>query len=219
MIRIFDIIFSSFALLIISPLFIPICLILRFTGEGEIFYLQSRVGINGKKFNIIKFATMLRDSPNMQNAYITTRNDPRVLPFGNFLRKYKINELPQIINILIGDISIVGPRPQVQSHLDLYPKESLDEILELKPGLTGIASIFFRDEEELISRSELDSKDFYGKYIVPYKVELELWYKKNKNIRLYFVIIFVTFLAVLKSKNEFHKLFKGLPTPPKELLF
>ena len=216
--RIFDILLSGAALIILSPLLIPIMLALRLTGEGEVFYLQERIGENGKPFGIWKFATMLKDSPNLKNAYITTHNDPRVLPLGGFLRKSKINELPQLVNILKGDISIVGPRPQVKAHLDLYPPELLDEVLSIKPGLTGIASLFFRDEESMISNSDLDPKEFYKLYIVPYKIELELWYKRNQNLFTYFMLIALTAWNVVFSDSKlYEKAFKDLPTPPKEL--
>ena len=219
MIRFFDIIFSALALLVLAPLLVPVMVILKFTGEGYVFYLQERVGQHGKMFGIIKFATMLKDSPNMTNAYITLQNDPRVLPFGRFLRKSKINELPQIINILKGDISVVGPRPQVKKHMDMYPEDKLPEILSIKPGLTGIASLFFRDEESMISRSSMDPQEFYKKYIVPYKVELELWFKKNHNIKTYFLLIFLTAWCVVFSKSKIYtKVFKDLPEPPAELV-
>lgn len=203
----------------IAPLLIPIIIILKFTGEGYIFYGQERVGQYGHKFRILKFATMLKDSPNMKNAYITTRDDPRVLPFGKFLRKSKLNELPQLFNVLFGDISLVGPRPQVKNHLDLYPEDKLNTILSIKPGITGIASIFFRDEEALVSHSELEPKEFYKKYIVPYKVELELWYKNHRNIKVYFLLLFLTLHSIFFSKSKLYaKIFKDLPEPPPELI-
>jgi len=217
--RFFDIVFSGLALVILAPLLIPIVIVLKFTGEGEIFYKQDRVGKDGKVFGIWKFATMLKDSPNMKNAYITTHGDPRVLPFGSFLRKSKINELPQLVNILKGDISVVGPRPQVKAHLDLYPKDKLDDVLSIQPGLTGIASLFFRDEETMISRSKLEPKEFYKQYIAPYKADLELWYKKNQNLYTYFMLIALTAWSVIFSDSKLYlKVFKDLPKPPKELI-
>jgi lipopolysaccharide/colanic/teichoic acid biosynthesis glycosyltransferase len=217
--RFFDIVFSGLALLVLSPFLIPIMIVLRFTGEGEIFYKQDRVGKDGEMFGIWKFATMLKDSPNMKNAYITTHGDPRVLPFGNFLRKSKINELPQLVNILKGDISVVGPRPQVKAHLDLYPKDKLEDVMSIQPGLTGIASLFFRDEETMISKSELEPKEFYKLYIAPYKAELELWYKKNQNLYTYFMLIALTAWNVIFSDSKLYlKVFKDLPVPPKELI-
>ena len=118
--RIFDILISFLALIILIPLFIPIILILRLTGEGEIFYFQERVGLDNKTIKIYKFATMLKNSEQMGTGIYTAKNDPRILPFGNFLRKTKINELPQIINILNGDISLVGPRPLIRKTFELY---------------------------------------------------------------------------------------------------
>ena len=155
----------------------------------------------------------------MSGAFITTSGDPRILPFGKFLRKSKINELPQLINILKGDMSFVGPRPQVKSHLDMYPPEKAKEILMVQPGLTGIASLFFRDEEEMISRSSLDPKEFYRQFIVPYKVELELWYKEHRNAGDYFLLIALTAWSVIFSRSNLYTLvFKDLPKPPPELL-
>ena len=219
MIRFFDILFSGLVLIALLPLLILIMIILKLTGENKIFYLQERVGKNGEVFKIWKFATMLENSPNMKNAYITTHNDPRVLPFGRFLRKSKINELPQLINILKGDISIVGPRPQVQAHLDLYPKDTLDEILSIKPGLTGIASLFFRDEETMISKSDLEPKVFYKRYIATYKTKLELWFKDNQNLYAYFTLIFLTAWSILSPHSKLYaSFFKNLPKAPKELI-
>jgi len=219
MTRIFDILLSGVALIFLAPVLLPIILILRFTGENKVFYLQERVGLDGKLFSIWKFATMLENSPNMKNAYITTHDDPRVLPFGAFLRKSKINELPQLVNILKGDISIVGPRPQVKAHLDLYPVDKLDAILSIKPGLTGIASLFFRDEETMISNSTMEPKEFYKAYIAPYKAELELWYKVNQNMYTYFMLIALTAWSIFFSDSKlYRKVFKDLPEPPQELV-
>ncbi len=218
MTRIFDIILSGLALIVLSPLLLPIMIVLRLTGEHKVFYLQERVGENGEMFGIWKFATMLENSPNMKNAYITIYGDPRVLPFGRFLRKSKINELPQLVNILKGDISVVGPRPQVKAHLDLYPKDKLDDILSIKPGLTGIASLFFRDEETMISNSGMEPKEFYKEFITPYKAELELWYKENQNLYTYFMLIALTAWSIFFSESKLYKkIFFDLPVAPKEL--
>ena len=219
MTRIIDILLSGLAIIVLSPLLLPIMLILRFTGEGKVLYLQERVGQDGKPFGIWKFATMLENSPNMKNAYITTHGDPRVLPFGGFLRKSKINELPQLVNILKGDISVVGPRPQVKAHLDLYPKDKLDDVLSIQPGLTGIASLFFRDEETMISNSDMEPKEFYRAFIAPYKADLEIWYKNNQNLYTYFMLIALTAWSIFFSDSKlYRKVFKDLPVPPKELI-
>ena len=149
--RILDIIFACIALAILLPLFIPVILILILTGENKVFYLQNRVGFKNKNFKIIKFVTMLSNSENIGTGSLTLKNDPRVLPFGSFLRKTKINELPQIINIIKGDLSIVGPRPQMRVDFEKYSKNIQKKIYNVKPGLTCIGSIIFRDEESLIS--------------------------------------------------------------------
>ena len=149
--RTIDVILASIALITLSPILIPIVIGLRLTGEGYIWYKQERIGFNCNSFNILKFATMLKDSPNMAGGILTTKKDPRITPMGGFLRKSKINELPQLINILKGDMSIVGPRPVMQKSFDAYPTEIQRTIYNVKPGLTGIGSIIFRDEESLIT--------------------------------------------------------------------
>ena len=141
--RLLDIVVSALSIIIFLPLFIPVVIILRFSAEGEIFYFQERYGINNSKFKIWKFATMLKNSLNLGSGSITLKNDPRVTKVGSFLRKTKINELPQIFNILKGDISIVGPRPLVDRTFKAYSKDIQSKIYNLKPGLTGIGSIIF----------------------------------------------------------------------------
>ena len=153
MTRLLDIIISGAAIIVLLPVFIPVIIILRLTGEGEIFYLQERVGKDAKTFKVLKFATMLKDSPNLSGGFLTQKGDPRVLPFGRFLRKSKINELPQLFNILIGEMSFIGPRPQAPIHFNLYSDEQKQYISQLRPGLTGIGSLIFRDEEGILSKS------------------------------------------------------------------
>ena len=183
--RLLDITLSIVALAILLPLFIPIILILKFTAEGEVFYFQERIGLNNSRFQIWKFATMLKNSMNIGTGSITLQNDPRVTGIGKFLRKTKINELPQIINILKGDISIVGPRPLVTKTFSAYSEEVQSRIYNVKPGLTGIGSIIFRDEESLISAiKNEDPHDFYKRIIAPYKGKLEMWYQENKSFLL-----------------------------------
>lgn len=214
--RLIDIVLSLIAILILTPLLIPICIILLLTGEHKVFYLQERVGYKNKKFKIIKFVTMLSDSPNMGTGSLTTRNDPRVLPFGKFLRKSKINELPQIFNIFIGNMSVVGPRPQMEVDFKKYPLTIQKEIYDAKPGLTGIGSIIFRDEEKLFSLPKGKNLHvFYKKNIAPYKGEVELWYKNNISIILDLKLIFITIWVVLFPKsNILFKLIKGIPKNP-----
>jgi lipopolysaccharide/colanic/teichoic acid biosynthesis glycosyltransferase len=192
---------------------------LLLTGEHEIFYRQQRIGKNGKEFGVLKFATMLKDSPNMPGGFITQQRDPRVLPFGSFLRKSKINELPQLINILIGQMSFVGPRPIVKSHLDVLSQETRTIILKMTPGLTGIGSLVFRDEEGILDKAGGDRAEFHDAVISKYKGDLELWYSRNENIRTYFLLILLTAIAVLRiSGNLYKRIFPDLPSPPSALV-
>jgi lipopolysaccharide/colanic/teichoic acid biosynthesis glycosyltransferase len=217
--RILDILISSAALIFLSPLLFVIMVILKFTGEGEIFFLQPRVGQNGKLFHLFKFATMLKASPNMAGGVLTTKNDPRILPAGKFLRKTKINELPQLINILKGEMSVVGPRPQAQAHFDVFPAHVKREIVKVKPGLTGVGSVVFRDEEELMARSPKGAKRCYEEDIAPYKGELEIWYVRNQTIRLDLVLSILTLLVIVFPGIERHtQVFKAVPQKPPQIL-
>lgn len=210
--RFFDIVLSLIILLILLPFLLPIALILRFTGEGYIFYYQKRIGYKNKHFDIIKFATMLKNSPNIGTGSITLRNDPRLLPLGKFLRKTKINELPQVLNVLKGDMSWVGPRPVLEKTFNTYPGSIRHKVYESVPGMTGIGSIVFRDEEELISKSQLPPHEFYEQYIAPYKVELELWYNEHKSFGVDFMIIFLTAWVIIFPKSKLmYSIFKTLP--------
>jgi lipopolysaccharide/colanic/teichoic acid biosynthesis glycosyltransferase len=215
--RIFDIFFSLFFIILLSPLLLPIILLLRATGEGEVFYRQIRLGKNNNPFYIYKFATMLKNSPAMGTRTITMKNDPRVLSFGKLLRKTKLNELPQLLNVLVGDMSVVGPRPLTAETRRYIPKLSSRKIASLKPGITGIGSIIFRNEELYADRANMDYHQFYAKEIGPFKGDLEVWYLKNQGIFLDFKIIiatiFVVFFPQLKAVNFF------FPTLPKHPLF
>tara|TARA_B110000003_G_C16530071_1_gene488568 strand:- start:489 stop:1067 length:579 start_codon:yes stop_codon:yes gene_type:complete len=187
------------------------------TGEGEIFFLQDRIGLNGKFFKIFKFATMLKDSPNIGTGTVTLHNDPRVLPLGSFLRKTKINELPQLINIFKGDMSVIGPRPQTQRCFDAFPKQSQQEILKVRPGLSGIGSIVFRNEDEMMHVNS-DPDKFYDEIVMPYKASLETWYVSNQNMWTYFSLIVLTVWVVLIPKtNLVWRIFKDLPPSPDNL--
>lgn len=213
--RFLDLVLSLIALLLLSPLLIPICIALRVTGEGYVFYFQKRIGLHNKKFDIWKFATMLKNSPNIGSGTITLRNDPRVTPVGRYLRKSKLNELPQIMNVVLGEMSIVGPRPLDDKAFSYYSAEVQERIYQVKPGITGIGSIVFRDEEHIISASGEDPHDFYRKNIAPYKGQLELWYQEKASFGLDLLIIFLTAWAILFPKSDLHfKLFKDLPAIP-----
>ena len=211
--RLMDITIGFFALLILLPVFIPIIIILKFSAEGEVFYFQERYGIYNSKFQIWKFATMLKNSMNIGTGSITLQNDPRVTKIGSFLRKTKINELPQIVNILKGDISLVGPRPLVTKTFMAYNEEVQAKIYNVKPGLTGIGSIIFRDEESIISAvKDEDPHDFYMRVIAPYKGELEMWYQDRCSFFLDLQLIFMTAWIILVPKSKlYQKVFSDLP--------
>ena len=217
--RLLDIAFSSAVLVFLLPLLLPILLILRLTAEGEVFYFQSRVGYKNRKFSIWKFATMLKNSPNMLTGSLTLRNDPRVTPVGSFLRMTKINELPQLLNVLLGDMSIVGPRPQVMRDFLAYPESIQAVIYDAKPGITGIGSIIFRDEERLLSEADLDPHEFYRLHIAPYKGELEIWYQRHASLATDLLLVFLTAWQLFSPhSNLAYLIFRDLPERPEILM-
>jgi lipopolysaccharide/colanic/teichoic acid biosynthesis glycosyltransferase len=210
--RAIDFLAALILIIILSPLLLPIVILLKLTGEGYVFYFQRRIGYGNKYFDIWKFATMLKNSPNMGPGLITVRNDPRLIPMGGFLRKTKLNELPQLINVLIGNMSLVGPRPLVQKTFDAYTPEVQQKIYQSKPGITGIGSIIFRDEEYLVSNSGMEPHEYYRTVIAPYKGALELWYLKRKSLWVDIMIIFLTVWVILFPKSRLpYKVFGDLP--------
>ncbi|MCZ4696336.1 sugar transferase [Ancylomarina euxinus] len=216
--RLIDFTASLVALLILSPLLIPVVIGLLLTGEHYVFYSQKRVGYKNERFQILKFATMLKNSPNMGTGSLTLRKDPRVLPMGGFLRQTKINELPQIINTFIGNMTIVGPRPQMEVDFYKFPKSIQDVIYNAKPGITGIGSVVFRDEEKMMTNAGGDPHEFYETHIAPYKGELEVWYQENLTFMTDFKIIFLTAWVIIFPESKLMETwFKDLPDLPEAL--
>jgi lipopolysaccharide/colanic/teichoic acid biosynthesis glycosyltransferase len=211
--RIADLLASFIAIVVLIPIFLIIVIALRFTAEGEVFYTQERIGYLNSKFEIWKFATMLKNSLNLGTGSITLNDDFRVTKIGKFLRKSKINELPQLFNILIGDISVVGPRPILESDWNLYSEEIKNMVYNVKPGLTGIGSIVFRDEESIMSSvKNEDLHLYYERVVAPYKGELEKWYQLNRSFIVDTKLIILTALVIIYPSNNLHeKWFKGLP--------
>lgn len=213
--RIFDIVFSLLALIVLSPLLIPIVIGLKLTGEGYIFYLQERVGYHNRPFDIYKFATMLKDSPNMKGGIITTAKDPRITPMGGFLRKSKINELPQLLNVLGGSLSFVGPRPVMRKSFDQYPEDVQEVIYSVKPGITGIGSIIFRDEEQLITNVRDrggDTWQYYREVIYPHKGRVEQWYQAHQSFMVDFKILLLTAWVIVQPDSDLvYRVFPELP--------
>lgn len=211
--RITDIIIAVIALGMLSPLLILSALILLLTGEHEVFFVQKRVGYKNKLFSIYKFASMLKNSPRIGTGEITLRNDPRVTRFGRYLRMTKVNELPQIINVLKGDMSIVGPRPLMSVSFRQYPEEIQQIIYNCKPGMTGIGSLIFRDEEKIVSEAP-DPQAMYTT-IYAFKGSLEIWYQKHASFYTDLRIILLTAFTILFHKNTLtYKVFKDLPRRP-----
>ncbi|MEN5062177.1 sugar transferase [Luteimonas sp. TWI1416] len=215
--RLLDILLSGLALLVLSPLLVPIAIALRLTGEGEVFYVQQRIGRHGVTFGLFKFATMLKDSPNLGTGTVTVKHDPRVLPLGRVLRKTKINELPQLLNIFRGDMSIVGPRPQTRRCFDAFPARSQAEIIKVRPGLSGIGSVVFRDEEELMHASAKPER-FYDDVIMPYKGALEEWYVAHQGVGTYlWCIVLTTWVILVPDSRAVWRVFPDLPPAPEAL--
>ena len=213
--RVFDIVCAGVALLFLAPILVVVAVVLRCTGEGEIFYRQERVGRGGRRFGLYKFATMLRNSPALGTGDITLKNDPRVLPIGKILRKTKLNELPQLLNILSGDMSFIGPRPLTPRNFSYYPERVQHAIQTLRPGLSGVGSIIFRDEESILNGAEGDAESLYRTKIAPYKGALEEWYAAHQSFVLDLLLCALTLWVVVhKSSTLPWKLLPNLPAAP-----
>jgi len=219
--RLIDILFSSLGLLILSPMLLLTAIILRFTAEGEVFYRQRRVGKAGQVFGILKFATMLKDSATMGHGTLTVRNDPRITKAGKRLRLTKINELPQLWNVLVGEMSFVGPRPLTEKGMSRFNEQELMRIHQTKPGITGIGSLVFRDEEKLVSLYKdlgNDPREYYVNYINPYKVRLEMWYFEHQSFKVDALILFATIYSIVTNQRKIaFQIFKTLPPLPHTL--
>ena len=195
MIRFFDLWGSFFGLLILSPILVIIAIWIMFNSKGPVFYKQIRVGQNGIDFGLYKFRSMHTGADKKGLLTVGSR-DPRVTRSGYFIRKYKLDELPQLINVLIGDMSLVGPRPEVRKYVELYTEEQ-KKILCIKPGITDYASIEYANENEILSKSSNPEKEYINK-IMPAKIELNLYFINNYTIINYFKIILLTILKVFK---------------------
>lgn len=193
--RLFDIVFSFFGLLFLFPFLIIVIIVMVVSSRGPIFYKQLRVGRNNEDFFIFKFRTMYVDS-DKQGLLTVGGRDSRVTTIGYYLRKFKLDELPQIVNVLIGDMSFVGPRPEVRKYVDLYNQEQM-QVLNVRPGITDLASIEFRNENELLSNQE-DPNSYYINVIMPKKLQINLDYLKKSNLFKDVWVIVKTFLVIIK---------------------
>lgn len=202
--RLVDIILSLGAMIIASPIFLIVSILIKVTGE-DVFFFQKRIGLNEKDFNLIKFTTMPKDSD--KQGYITTSADSRPTKIGKFLRKTKINELPQLLNVLMGDMSTIGPRPLLRVHAEIYPKDTRKIIYSMKPGLIGVGSIYFHNEDSLLASVD-NVNQYYEDVVMPKKAELELWYNQNWSILLDLKLFFLSFLVLLRLTKDINRALK-----------
>ena len=195
MIRFFDFILSLVGLVVLAPIFIVLAIWIKIDSKGPVFYKQVRVGRNGIDFGLFKFRSMVVDADKKGLITVGGR-DPRITRSGYFIRKYKLDELPQLINVLVGDMSLVGPRPEVRKYVELYTDEK-KKVLSVKPGITDYASIEYMDENEILGKSN-DPEKTYIEEIMPEKIKYNMKYIQNKNVSEYFKIIFLTLLKIVR---------------------
>lgn len=194
-IRFFDFVLSLVGLVILAPIFIFLAVWIKIDSVGPVFYKQIRVGQNGKDFGLFKFRSMVVDADKKGLITVGGR-DPRITRSGYFIRKYKLDELPQLINVLVGDMSLVGPRPEVRKYVELYDDEQ-NKVLSVKPGITDYASIEYMDENEILGKST-DPEKIYIEEIMPEKIKYNMKYIKNRSLIEYFKIIFLTVLKIIR---------------------
>ena len=193
--RLFDLVFVIPGLIILSPVFLVVGFLIKSKDGGSIFFKQTRVGKEGKHFKVLKFRTMVVDAEKL-GAKVTTGNDPRITPVGAFLRKYKLDELPQLLNVLIGNMSLVGPRPEVPEYVEFYPQETKDIIFSVHPGITDTASIEFVNENELLTDSKDPIEDYKNK-VLPIKLGYSMDYVKTRSLWVDFKLILKTVSAIV----------------------
>ncbi len=192
--RVFDIFFSSLGLLLLIPIFLLISFLVKYDSKGPVFFRQRRVGLNGKIFNIFKFRTMIVEKNTSNN--LTIGDDKRITKVGRILRKYKLDELPQLIDVFLGRMSIVGPRPEVEEFIKMYPIDIRRKILSIKPGITDLASIEMINESYVLSKQK-DPIRFYKEEIIPYKQKYYLYYLKNRSLFFDIKIIINTLKKII----------------------
>ncbi|GAA0427126.1 sugar transferase [Cocleimonas flava] len=192
--RLFDLFFVIPGLLVLAPFLLVIALIIKLKDGGNVLFKQVRVGKNGKHFDVLKFRTMVLDAEKLGNK-VTTGDDPRITPIGRVLRKYKLDELPQLINVLKGEMSLVGPRPEVPEYVEFYPEETRSIVLSVPPGMTDKASIEFVNENDLLSGSEDPVSDYKNK-VLPIKLKYYVEYVKERSLWMDFKLIIKTVIAI-----------------------
>lgn len=205
---------ALFLLFLLSPLFFLTAFLLLLLNK-RVFYAKSRMGFQSKSFTILKFVTMIPNSHHMPHGTMTIGNDPRITPIGRILRKIKIDELPQLWNVLKGEMSFVGPRPLDQSEFDCYDEEVKTNIYSVKPGITGIGSVIFRNEDKILSHPSVAPSVLYKEFIAPYKGQLELWYLEHRSFYVDFMLLLLTIVAIFSNNDRIvYRVFPSLPQRP-----
>lgn len=184
------------ALWILSPVLLLVAMWVKLDSAGPVFFRHRRVGFRGQPFDVIKFRTM-RSTDDLEGPQVTVAGDARITRSGRWLRSTKFDELPQLVNVLLGEMSLVGPRPEVEKYVKLYPPDARDKILSVKPGITSVAALEFRDEEQLLASSP-EPDAFYVDVILPRKVELYLSYVRERSLRIDLKILWSTFVALTR---------------------
>ncbi len=195
--RVFDLIASLCGLFVLSPLFLIAALLVKLGDGGPVFYRQSRIGLNFEPFLLFKFRTMFVDA-DKAGTLITSQGDPRITPVGRILRKTKLDELPQLVNVLRGDMSVVGPRPEVAKYVEMFRNEHYNDILTIRPGITDYAAIEFRDEESVL-RGFSSPEEGYVRDVLPRKITLYRKYLKEMSLFTDLKLVFLTFWRVIRS--------------------
>ena len=195
MIRVFDVLLSLVGIILLTPVFLIIAVWIKVDSKGPAIYRQQRIGLNGRLFSLYKFRTMFTDSDRKGGLTVGAR-DPRITTVGYYLRKFKIDELPQILNVLFNDMSFVGPRPEIKKYVDLYTPEQR-HVLSIKPGITDYASIVYKDENEILGRASDPEHEYINK-IMPHKILLNLTYIKKRSVEAYFSILFKTIISIFR---------------------
>ncbi|MCU0320940.1 MAG: sugar transferase [Chitinophagaceae bacterium] len=196
-IRCLDFVFAFVGSIVLFPLFLIIALLIKITSVGPIFFKQTRVGKNNQDFKLFKFRTMQVNAESKGQLTVGGK-DNRITPIGYYLRKFKLDELPQLLNVLVGNMSLVGPRPEVRKYVNFYTSEQL-KVLNVLPGITDHASIVFRNENELLAESE-NPEQYYIEVIMPQKIELNKRFIANRTVKNYFSILFTTIITSIKGK-------------------
>ncbi len=214
--RAIDVLISAAGLLVFLPFGVLLVVGCRLSGDGKVFYRQRRLGFRLRPFDMLKFASMRDGSPTTGTGSLTVRDDPRVYAFGRFLRMTKLNEVPQLWNVVRGDMSLVGPRPMLESELDHLPLQTFERVYAVPPGVTGLGSLIFRDEEEILSASGRNPHDTYRELVAPLKADIEVWYAEHRTLWMDLSIMVLTAWLIARRRSLAYKTLFGADWPEYE---